>query len=346
MIYVSFCPLGVFAADASGKEVARVLFEHGNAAKNLRSCMSIAVSDSEKKLISQIKSDKIVFEQKKEGYEHEFPNPAGEYLRRNTESIAAKTGFASKEKFLEFVSSIALQRSSEKMIESFSSDKLVIQAVNAVDELDKVLNTLSIRLREWYGFYFPELGQKIQDNEQFVNYVAEELYRKDAKGIQVCESIGSDVDKKDLEEMQRLAKSLQAMYSERKSIEGYIDARMKEIMPNTTAIIGSVIAARLLSIAGSLEKLAKFPSSTIQILGAETALFRHLVSGGRSPKYGILFQTNYVQQAPFERKGKMARLLASKLSMAIKIDFYKGNPVGAEYKKALDAELAKMKKGR
>ncbi len=343
VVFVSFCPFGVFAADASGKEVGRVLFEHEKSAEEIHKCKNPTVSDPEKKLLSQIKADKIVFEQKKEGYEHEFPNMAGEYLRRNMESIAAKSGL-SKEKFLEFISSVALQLSSEKMIQSFSSDKLVIQAVNAVDELDKVLNTLSIRLREWYGFYFPELGQKIQDNEQFVSYVAEELYRKDAKGIDVSESIGSDVDKKDLEEMQRLAKSLQAMYSERKSIENYIDIRMKEIMPNATAIIGSVIAARLLSIAGSLEKLAKFPSSTIQILGAEKALFRHLVSGGRSPKYGILFQTNYVQQAPFERKGKMARLLASKLSMAIKIDFYKGNPVGAEYKKGLDAALAKLKK--
>ncbi len=346
MIFVSFCPLGVFAVDAYGKEVGRVLFEREKAAQKMHACSQYTITDDEKKLILQLKSDKIVFEARKEGYEHEFPNPAGEYLRKHFETIAQKSGFASSEKLFEFVSSVALELSAKKMISDFSNDRLIIQAVNAVDELDKTTNLLSIRLREWYGFYFPELLEKMQDSEQLIAYVSDELYRKDVKGIDVSETIGANVEKKDLVQMQSLAKSLQVMYSERKSIETYIESRLAEIMPNTTSIIGSVIAARLLSIAGSLEKLAKFPSSTIQILGAEKALFRHIVSGGRSPKYGILFQTNYVQQAPFERKGKMARLLASKLSMAIKVDFYKGKPVGAEYKKELDAELAKMKRGK
>lgn len=346
MIFVSYCTLGVFAVDATGKELGRVLFDRSKAAESMRACSGYAVTDAEKKLLSQIKDDKIVFEQKKEGYEHEFPNPAGEYLRRNLETIASKSGISSKEQFFEYVSSLALDLSAKKMVADFSNDKLVIQAVNAIDELDKTTNLLSIRLREWYGYYFPELLEKLQDSEQMVNYVADELYRKDVKGIDVSQTIGADIEKKDLLQMQNLAKSLQAMYAERKSIEAYVESRLKEIMPNTTDIIGSVIAARLLSIAGSLVKLAKFPSSTIQILGAEKALFRHIVTGGKSPKYGILFQTNYVQQAPFERKGKMARLLASKLSMAIKVDFYKGKPVGAQYKKELDAALAKMKRGK
>lgn len=346
MIFVSFCPLGVFAIDASGKEAGRVLFEREKAAQKMHACSQYAITDDEKKLISQLKSDKIVFEARKEGYEHEFPNLAGEYIRKNLEAIAQKSGIASREKLFEFLSSVALELSAKKMVSDFSNDRLIIQAVNAVDELDKTANTLTIRLKEWYGYYFPELVDKMQDNEQFVNYVADELYRKDVKGIDISGTIGVDVEKKDLLEMQKLAKSLQAMYSERKSIEGYIESRLKEIMPNTTEIIGSVITARLLSIAGSLVKLAKFPSSTIQILGAEKALFRHLVTGGKSPKYGILFQTNYVQMAPFEKKGKMARLLASKLSMAIKVDFYKGEPVGAKYKKELDADMAKMKRGK
>lgn len=347
-VYISFCPIGVFAVDEEKKQIASALFDRQKCFEGMAECEKATLSEAETKVVSQIKpSGKIVFERKKQDYEHEFPNKAGEYLRQNLENLAIKHGFAkTKAEFSEFMSEFAVKKSSEDMVSSFSEDKLVIQAVSTIDELDKMLNTLSMRLREWYGFYFPELVEKMQDNEQFVGFVSDTLYRKEVAGIDPAETIGSDLSKKDLDEISAFAKSLKAIYAQRKSAEKYIDGRMGEIMPNTSRIIGGVSAARLLSIAGSLEKLAKFPSSTIQILGAEKALFRHIVAGGRSPKYGILFQTSYIQQAPQNKKGKMARLLASKLSMAIKIDFYKGASVGEDYKKELDSDLAKLKKER
>lgn len=346
-VYVSFCPLGVFAVGGKGEERARQLFEKGKEAEGIIACMGIKLSADENKLLAMFSDDNVVFEAKKQGYEHEFPNPAGKFLRENLESLAINSGFVkSKEDFSRYISEISMAIASKAMVSSFSSDRLAVQAIGAIDELDRSFNTLAMRLREWYGFYFPELVQKLQDNEQFVAYVYGELYRKPVKGIDVEASIGADLDKKDLEEMQAFAHSIETMLKQRKRLEGYVEACMAEIMPNTAGIIGGMAAARLLSIAGSLEKLAKFPSSTIQILGAEKALFRHIVSGGKSPKYGILFQTSYIQQAPQERKGKMARLLASKLSMAMKVDFYKGEPVGERYKKELDGELARMKRGK
>ena len=347
VVYVSFCPIGVFAVGEKGEERARVLFEKGSEADGILASRGVALSEQERKLITMFSDNNVVFETRKEGYEHEFPNPAGNYLRQNLESLAIKHGFAkSKEDFSRFSTDVALRVASLAMASSFSEDRLVVQAMGAIDEIDRSFNTLAMRLREWYGFYFPELVEKMQDNEQFVLYVYNELYRKPVKGIEVEDSIGSDLDKKDLEEMQNFAHSLEVVLKERKRLEAYIERCMSEIMPSTSHIAGGMTAARLLSIAGSLEKLAKFPSSTIQILGAEKALFRHIVSGGRSPKYGILFQSSYIQQAPQERKGKMARLLASKLSLAMKVDFYKGKSVGEAYKKELDAELAKMKRGK
>ena len=121
---------------------------------------------------------------------------------------------------------------------------------------------------------------------------------------------------------------------------------MPEVAPNVTAIAGSTLAAKLMVLAGGLKNLAKLPSSTIQLLGAEKALFRFMKNKGKSlpPKYGILFLHPEVTNAPVEVKGKVARAVASELSMAAKTDFYTGENKTEDYKKHLKKRIKEILK--
>ena len=116
---------------------------------------------------------------------------------------------------------------------------------------------------------------------------------------------------------------------------------MKLLCPNITAVAGAVIGAKLLAIAGSLKKLSLFPASTVQLLGAEKALFRHLKTGAKSPKYGILHEHPLIAQAKKKDHGKVARLLADKIAIAAKVDFFKGNYVGDKLKKDIERRIKK-----
>ncbi|MEA3343159.1 MAG: hypothetical protein U9Q92_03255 [archaeon] len=347
MYYITTSPLGLFAVDSNKNEVAHLYFSKDpkTAKKQYNESLKPAFSKEEKELLKNLKSKDIIFEIKKDSYEHQFPNPAGEYVRASLFRLAAKNNISSPE-FSTFLYDFNFELTKGKMQGQPVDDRLIIQAVSAIDDLDKTINVMCMRLREWYGLYFPEASEKLKDNEKFAKYVSETLYRTDMDNIKIEETIGSEIKPNDLKEHKQFAQSIEALFAGRKNLEKYINKKCQQVIPNMTAIIGAEQASRILAHAGSTEKLAKFPSSTIQILGAEKALFRYLHNVGTSPKHGIIFNTSYIQRSPKDERGKIARILASKLSIASKLDHYKGEFLGGTLKQDMDKALEQAMKAK
>jgi nucleolar protein 56 len=155
--------------------------------------------------------------------------------------------------------------------------------------------------------------------------------------------MGANIDESDLAILQSFCGLMQDLYKFREKTEGYVDECLKEVAPNMTAIIGASLSARLMSIAGSLENLAKMPASTLQVLGAEKALFRSLKTGARPPKHGVIFQHTAIHQSPRWQRGKIARALSGKLSIAARVDAFEGEFVGEKLRKNVDKKIEEIK---
>ncbi|RME31004.1 NOP58 family protein, partial [Candidatus Woesearchaeota archaeon] len=193
-------------------------------------------------------------------------------------------------------------------------DQLIIQAVTTLEQIEHVANRLVKKAREWYSLHNPEFEHDIEDHEAFIAKA-----RTQARGV-----MGGSLSKEDKQAIDELITSVEALYNERERLRAYIAKKMEAVCPNTTALAGPIIGAKLLSHAGSLDRLASVPSSTLQLFGAERALFRHLRNKRhKAPKYGIIFNHPLVQRAGKER-GKAARALADKLSLCAKVDRFKG----------------------
>ncbi|MGC8568478.1 MAG: NOP5/NOP56 family protein [Nitrososphaeria archaeon] len=243
---------------------------------------------------------------------------------------------------LEVIRNYTIYLSEKKLKEQASRlDLHAIQIVQAIDELDRTINLFYMRLREWYGLHFPELYNVVNDPETYVNFVhnfpnreqirSEKLEELNfpKKKAELIESLAESSKGAAFEEnMSKLIDELASitlnLIKLRKEMTKELERIMKSIAPNMTALVGATIGARLLSKAGSLEKLAKMPASTIQVLGAEKALFRALRTKSKPPKHGIIFQHKLIHDAPKKLRGKLARALASKLAIAVRMDYYSG----------------------
>jgi nucleolar protein 56 len=246
-----------------------------------------------------------------------------------------------------------------KVSKAYSSKDLhVIKAVKVVEELDGVFNLLAEHAVEWYGFHFPELYALVNDNDLFLkvvlagqrkdlnakklDFLSEELRAQVLSAAK--KTMGAEISLADLKQVQKLAENAFTLKEQRKELTAYLEKAMKELAPNFTEVCGPVIGAKLLAQAGSLERLASLPSSTLQLLGAEKALFRHLRSGGKPPKHGFIYAHPLVKTLKTSLKGKMARTLAAKLSIAAREDFYGEKDISAGLKKSLDARAAELRK--
>ena len=221
--------------------------------------------------------------------------------------LAVKYGFASSNnEYDSMLHELNIRLAKEQMALTVTPDSKIIAAVKAIDDLNETGNLLSERLKEWFIMNFEDTELK-----------GEELAYK---------IIGMEEPGKadDLKIMQSFSLSLLALYETRNRIEEYLKDNMPLIAPNITNITGHILGARLLSIAGSLEKLAFMPSSTIQVIGANNALFKHLSGKAPSPKHGIIFRHPLINTAPRWQRGKIARVLASKISLASRFDLYSG----------------------
>ncbi|KAK9066418.1 hypothetical protein SSX86_013740 [Deinandra increscens subsp. villosa] len=224
-------------------------------------------------------------------------------------------------------------------------DNMVIQAIFLLDTLDKDVNSFSMRVREWYSWHFPELVKIVNDNylyAKLAKYIDDksELSEDKLEGLvdilgdedkakEVIEaakaSMGQDLSPVDLINVKMFAQRVMDLAEYRKKLYDYLVSKMGDIAPNLAALIGDVVGARLISHAGSLTNLAKCPSSTLQILGAEKALFRALKTKGNTPKYGLIFHSSFIGRASAKNKGRMARYLANKCSIASRIDCFSEN---------------------
>lgn len=221
----------------------------------------------------------------------------------------------------------------------FSPDKIdtmIVQAIGLLDDMDKELNTYSMRVKEWYGWHFPELAKILNDNIAYSKLVLKMGMRSNAEAADLAEilpeeiegavksaadrSMGTEISDDDLENIQQLAEQVVALADYRQQLGSYLTARMNAIAPNLTALVGELVGARLISHAGSLTSLAKSPASTLQILGAEKALFRALKTKHDTPKYGLIYHASLIGQATGRNKGKMARILAAKASLGLRVD--------------------------
>ena len=202
------------------------------------------------------------------------------------------------------------------------------QAVAAVDDLQSQENLVLERLREWYGLHFPELARMV-DDETYLDLLVTHG-RRDGMPYPNLESVGGELGDAEEREVRELARLAQGITSRRAAMEVYVDRAIRDLAPNVTDLTGPMIAARLVTLAGGVQDLARVPSGTIQLLGAERALFRHLRTGSKPPKHGVLFLHPLVHGAAPWQRGAVARALAGKIALAARADAYTHRRISAE----------------
>lgn len=249
----------------------------------------------------------------------------------------------------------------------FSPDKvdtMIIQAIALLDELDKELNTYAMRVREWYGWHFPEMGKIVNDNILYAKIIRKMSIRQKAKDTDFSDilpeeieaplkeaaevSMGTEIAEEDVDNIRQLAEQVINISEYRASLYEYLRNRMNAIAPNLTVMVGELVGARLIAHAGSLLSLAKHPASTVQILGAEKALFRALKTKHDTPKYGLIYHASLVGQAPPKLKGKVSRTLAAKTALSIRVDALgecDGVTIGFEGKEKVELRLKQLETG-
>merc|ERR1719443_723274 len=247
----------------------------------------------------------------------------------------------------------------------FSPDKIdtmIVQAVSLLDDLDKELNNYIMRCREWYGWHFPELGKIITDNLAFVRTVEVMGMRDNAKSTDLSDilpeeveekvkeaaeiSMGTEISEEDITNIRHLCQQVVEIQEYRAQLYEYLKNRMMAIAPNLTILVGELVGARLISHAGSLMNLAKHPASTVQILGAEKALFKALKTKQDTPKYGLIYHASMVGQAAPKHKGKISRMLAAKAALAIRYDALAEGDAEGSVDFAIEARTALEKRAR
>jgi nucleolar protein 56 len=254
--------------------------------------------------------------------------------------VLVDSGFATNEgdargKLRDFALSLSSSRVTEI---SESPDLHIIQAINTLDETDKMINLLSSRLREWYGLHFPELDNMIdtisgyskivmagrRDNLTQNTYLAAGFPEEKAEMLSLLQkkSRGGQISDENFAIVKSIAKQILEFFDLRQSLEKHIESQMELVAPNISVILGSAVGARVLAKAGSLKRLATMPASTIQVLGAEKALFRALKTGAQPPKHGLLFQHQLVHAAPRWQRGKIARVIAAKAAIGARVDVF------------------------
>ena len=370
--YVTYCVKGFYAFNGENKLICKKLFPEGEIISRLAEINDKKIVKEELEIISEVSDDydEIYIESNKRFSDYDndkivikTPNQGGEYLRSNYDEFELDSGEIS-----EIYQDLAIYKIK---MESASEDKHLIQAINSIDEIDETISKLIERIREWYALYFPEMDI-VKNNETYIKLISQNKTKEEiikAKPDAFPQNIidlDEDINPQDLEIMNNYAKSIFELQQSRKNIEEYIDKRMESIAPNLRLLVGPTLGAKLISHAGGIKRLAMYPSSTVQIMGAEKALFRHLKSGDRPPKYGLIYQHPRVRGAKWWNRGKIARMLAGRISLAVRRDVFtktidenvsddfkekveeieKNNPFPTKTTKKRKEEKSKSKKGK
>lgn len=232
--------------------------------------------------------------------------------------------------------------------EGIEKDKHIIQAIDLIDELNKQKNVLCERLEEWYNIYFPEAVSAVE-HDDLVKAVLrgkdrEEVASAVGKPALAEDHTGSDVGEEEYELYNDLSDTIRRVADLRKRTNRYIEDTMNEIGANLSNLVGPMIGARLISLSGSLKDLARSPASTIQMLGAEKALFRFLKKKGTPPKHGVIFLHPKVHSAPYWQRGNIARTFANKIALAARADHYTGRDISEDLIAQLDKRIEEIQK--
>jgi len=368
--------VGVLAFDEKNELIDYVLFPRDpkKIAETLLKIEAGKIVDEQDNLIERLKTKGYTFfvfendetarnahEKLKIAVEVAHPSEAGETLRANMEKFAVQTGFVKDaDELRNWTHQVSMELTKLRVRKAAEKrDLLVMQAIQTIDDLDRTVNLFMGRIREWYGLNFPELDRLVEKHETYArlvaylgrkeNFTAERLEKEGlpkTKAEQIADvaekSMGADLEDNDLVQIQNLCRSALQLYDARQSLEGYMDSLMEEVAPNIKALVGSLLGARLIALTGGLSNLAKMPASTVQVLGAEKALFRSLKTGTRPPKHGIIFQHTLIHEGKRWQRGKIARALAGKLAIAARTDAYSGKYHGDDLKAGLERRIKEI----
>jgi nucleolar protein 56 len=371
------CSFGILAFDEEKKLVGKRLFRRKPhaVAEILANIQAGKVIDEISGLVRDLQEngyDSFVFEDAalarevqaklKVNTDTEKPSGAGEMVRSRLERFAVETGFVKDaEEFSLWMHNVAMETAKLRVKGAVEKrDLIVAQAIQTLDDLDRTINLLMSRAREWYGVHFPELDRLVEKHETYArlivdlgsrdDFTVEKLEEEDipaskTEGIaKIAEkSMGADLDEADLKQIQSLCICILRLYDLRQSMETYMDRAMEEVAPNTKALVGSLLGARLIATSGGLMNLARRPASTIQVLGAEKALFRSLKTGTRPPKHGIIFQHTLLHEAKRWQRGKIARALAGKLAIAARTDAFGRRDISSLLRADLEKRIEEIR---
>ncbi|HJS68377.1 MAG TPA: hypothetical protein VJ730_03065 [Nitrososphaera sp.] len=341
--------LGVVAFDQAGRLVASKKFD--NAIRSYRLLKSGATPEEIKQFIEKLRSfDPVTANDasvaavlRQAGLNSQLmPEDQQQSIQGSKPSYIVKAGFAGNDhEAMQALREFAISLSSSRVKEASERlDLHIIQSINALDELDKIINTVGARMREWYGLHYPELDNLVQSLVAYAEVVSRAGLRENItadilqsagmqdKKVEIIidgarRSRGGDMTPENLAIVKRLADQVIAQSDLRRVLSDHIEVAMETVAPTVKELLTASVGARIIAKAGSLARLATLPASTIQVLGAEKALFRALKTGARPPKHGLLFQHPLIHSAPKWQRGKIARAIASKVAIAARIDFYR-----------------------
>ncbi|MFP4005487.1 MAG: C/D box methylation guide ribonucleoprotein complex aNOP56 subunit [Candidatus Hadarchaeia archaeon] len=375
VISIAECPVGIFAVNESGEIIDSERFQDdlrkisgklsliksGEVTEEHRKLVKRLLKNGHTKFLSESEktAEKLNDAFKKAGFKVKTPNFGGKKVRSSIREIIQNSNLGKPSEVIREVNVLITREMLRR--KASERDKLVIEAIDAIDEIDKSINTLYSRIREWYGIHFPELEKYISEPSDYFELITElghrsEFREKNLKELGLSaekskeiykstqDSVGAEFDELDIEAIQKVIERVKSLQEARNETSQYLEGIMKQVAPNIKELVGSLIGGRLISLASGLDELAKMPSSTIQVLGAEKALFRSLNKGAKPPKHGIIFQYPEIRTAPQSKRGKIARALAGKLAIAARVDAMSGRYMGSELKEELNERIEEIKK--
>lgn len=358
--FITTTSFGFIATDEEFSIVDKFLFEKKQV-EILEKIQQKQAIDEENQLIKRLAEsyDEIIIETLKTKSSYEDVDEIdkisvqqttihGDYVREHFDEIIGNLSDVNIRESLNDAYNII---TSEKIRESVkSNDVMIVETINSLEEIEDTTGKLIERLREWCTPYLPEM-EKLSNHELYAKVIATQTSREniinsgilDNTHIVLSEDYIIDIGENDLRIIKTFASSLYGLYESKNELEEYIDKKIKEVAPNMYDVAGANLAAKLIAHANGLENLAKLPSSTLQIIGAEKAIFRHLKTGENPPKHGLIFQHPSIRGSNWWVRGKLARSVASKITIAARKDAF-SNEYDPNLKVELDERIEEIKK--
>ncbi len=291
--------------------------------------------------------------------------PIGKAVRERIFCLAIEHGFKSNKEFLSFLNEVYRCLASINLKRKFSEKELsIIKVQAAIEETEKILNLLISKIRDLYGVHFPELNSLVKSHMLYAKIIAKIGLRKNFSEERLKEvgvqnkglsskimslsrsSVGAEIDGGLMENIRKLAQSWLDLHTVLSGLKNKLEEDLMEVSPNLLRIAGLTVSAKLLSITGGLNRLAMLPSSKIQVLGAEKALYKHLKGKGKPPKHGVIFLHPLVRKAKKSDRGRISRVLANKIAIAARIDAFKGENMASDIEKSLKEKVSRITGGK